>query len=559
MMKSEEKVNKKGEKVKGKSSPETMLVPQRTKRSSGIKPFFLCDNRAYFLGIDKTGEITKGSKDRFDAAAELHKRYLENNDAPIAKAIINFFDNWNVDEALENEKIKAILEDSEKAKNFVTGNFVFKLDTEYAHKNKQIKEIWQKELDKSSENPSEVCLIKGGIAPIERIHPNIKGIMGGQSAGCALVSINKGRKAFESYGKEDAQGYNAYISEEVAFKYTTMLNYLITNKRQKMLLGSDTLVFWSKSFEAEYSEVFKVPIGSIVNPKEPEQDKLTDIMGLLAKGELPYNLDFDEPFYLLGLSPNSARLSVRFFLEKEFGSLMINLGKHIERLKIIKPSWEDADRTVYIYEIGLLTINPKSKGASPVADLMTELFKAIIEDRPYPALLLSQIIIRIRATQDEGKNFKITWKKVAILKAYLLKFNEEKYKEVLTVSLNKETNDTPYVLGRMFSVLENIQETAIQTSTIKDHFNGAAATPSLVFARLLKLSQHHLKVLKRDMPGAYINFNKQLQELMEKMDTTFPKQLTLEEQGTFIIGYYHETQQRYIKKEETTTKENENE
>ncbi|OOB78050.1 MAG: type I-C CRISPR-associated protein Cas8c/Csd1 [Epulopiscium sp. Nuni2H_MBin001] len=523
--------------------PTELVVPEPFKRASNIRPHFLCDTSTYLLGIDKEGKPTK--EDRFNASAKYHTEILgQAPDCKVAQAICKFFDNWQVEQALENDIIKNYLAEPANVAELSKANIVFFVEGERALDKDTIKQLWENEISKGSENPIEICLIKGTSNHISRLHPCVKGVQGAQSSGASLVSYNS--ESFESYGATKAQSYNSHISEYVTFAYTTMLSYLLAKQEHKIILGGDTIVFWAKEVDNAYADMMSTmfnPIG------ENQIKKLTTILQFIDQGKLPENTDFNTPFYILALAPNSARLSVRFFYRDTFGQLVDNISKHYKRIEIIKP--EKAKDYLTFRDIILETVNPnasdKDKGTGA---LTAELFKAVLNNTPYPPMLYSQVILRLRATQDnrDKKQVKVSYKKVAIIKAYLCK-KDSRYKEILDVKLNEETNYTPYVLGRIFSILENIQESAIGTSTIKDqYFNSACVTPSLVFPLIQKLSIHHVKVLKRDKPGLAVNLQKELGQLIDRIDETLPKQMSLEDQGIFIIGYYHETQKRFTKK-----------
>ena len=170
-------------------------------------------------------------------------------------------------------------------------------------------------------------------------------------------------------------------------------------------------------------------------------------------------------------------------------------------------------------------------------------------------------MLRIRAECN------ITRGQAAIIKAVLIKNNDKAFqpkpgeamdKEESWVKLNEQSDYLPYVLGRVFSVLENIQKTANPNlnTTIKDrYFTSACATPGIAFPILLRLEQSHMKVILRDRRGLAIALEKQLIDLMGKIQETFPAHLDLNEQGAFMLGYYHQTQRRYEKKAESIGEE----
>ena len=249
-------------------------------------------------------------------------------------------------------------------------------------------------------------------------------------------------------------------------------------------------------------------------------------------------------FYILGLSPNAARLSVRFFLRNSFGAFLRNVQAHQQRLKIIRPSYDKFD-IIPLWKLLSETVNQNSRDKSPIPNMSGEVLRAILTNTRYPASLLNGVILRIRAEHA------ITPGRAAILKAYYLKNpHPDIPKEVLTVSLNPDSSHIPYNLGRLFSVLEAIQSAANPgiNTTIKDkYFSSASATPAMVFPVLLNLAQKHLK--KLDL-GLRTYYDKQITAILSKLGEDYPKHLNLPQQGSFQLGYYHQTQARFEKKEE---------
>lgn len=250
----------------------------------------------------------------------------------------------------------------------------------------------------------------------------------------------------------------------------------------------------------------------------------------------------DQHFYVLGLAPNAARLSVRFFLRDTFGTFARNLQKHADALEITRPAYDNR-KTLSVWALAMETVNRKERSPSPAPQLAGDLLRAVLTGGRYPATLLNGVTMRIRAEQD------VTRGRAAILKAYYLRNSPtDLNKEVFTVSLNETTN-VPYILGRLFSVLEAVQSDANPgiNTTIKDrYFNSACATPALVFPTLLKLAQKHLQKLP---DGKAVFYNKQITELAALVpESGFPARLSLPDQGKFEIGYYHQTQKRFEKK-----------
>lgn len=255
-------------------------------------------------------------------------------------------------------------------------------------------------------------------------------------------------------------------------------------------------------------------------------------------------MDLGKRFYVLGLAPNVARLSVRFFMINTFGEMLRHIGEHYERLKIIRPSY-DKFPMLPVWKLLSETVNQNARDKSPSPQMAADTLKAILTGGRYPASLLQGVMLRIRAEHE------VTRGRAAIIKAYYLR-NENKDcpKEVLEMELNEQCSNVPYTLGRLFAVLEHIQQEANPgiNTTIKDkYFNAAAATPAQIFPVLINLAQKHMRKLKE---GGKIHFNTQIVELAEIIGQEYPKRLNLPEQGAFQLGYYCQTQKRYQKKEE---------
>lgn len=515
--------------------PSVRIVPQMAARSSGVSANFLCDNSKYMLGIDKDG-TGKRVRDCFEAAKRRHLEILESVDSEPARAVKAFFCRWNPENAQDHPQIQEVWEEITDG-----SNLIFVMNEREAQEDEEICRAWQKLLEEDEEGQKGTCLVTGEKTEIARIHSTIKGVQGAQSSGAALVSFNA--PAFESYGKE--QSYNAPVGKYAAFAYTTALNYLLAQKDYVFQFGDTTVVFWAENGEEIYQDVF----GWCIDPQTDNQEIIKSVFENLKRQEAididGVELDESQKFYILGLAPNAARLSVRFFYEDHFGGILENIRKHYERMELVKPSWETREYPgvgAVLFE----TVNQKSKDKKPVSSLPGMLLKAILTDSRYPESLYSNTLIRIRAEQG-----KITWGRAAIVKAYLIQ-NHQLEKGEEFVGLNQETNDTAYVLGRIFAVLEAVQEEANPgiNTTIRDrYFNSACATPGSVFPILMKLKNSHIRKIERQKEWKKIYFEKTLTELIGKTED-IPKRLTLEEQGRFILGYYHQVQKRYEKKEE---------
>ena len=359
--------------------------------------------------------------------------------------------------------------------------------------------------------------------------------------GNTLVSFNNDSES--SYGHE--QSYNAPVGKYAAFAYTAALNHLLADRDNVQVIGDTTIVCWAEGAEPVYQDLFM----SFMSDKMPSTISDNDLraaLRYLAKG-LPCDdlgVDPHRTFYILGLAPNAARLSVRFFLRDSFGKLMRNVNEHYERLEIVKPAYAKPG-VLSLWALLRETVNLNSKDKSPSPAMAGATARAVFSGGLYPASLLKAVMLRIRAERN------ITWGRAAIIKAYYLKNpHKDCPKEVLTVSLNEASTNIPYTLGRLFSVYEAAQQAANPgiNTTIKDkYFNSAATMPASIFPVLNNLYQKHLRKLET---GQRVYFDKQVSALKGVLSESYPTRMTLAQQGAFDLGYYHQTQKRYTKKEE---------
>ena len=530
--------SRKIEEMRGKKTvwaPASLIVPEMVTRSSGVSANFLCDNSKYMLGIDVQG-TNQRVIDCFQATREKHRSVLKNAQGEIARAILAYFEKWDPQKA---EQHPVIRENWEKLTE--GGNLIFSVEGQEAQEDEEIRMCWEQYREQDDGERKGLCLVTGRKTEISRIHKVIKGVPGAQSSGAALVSFNA--PAFESYGKE--QSYNAPVGKYAEFAYTTALNYLLTQRDYTFSLGDAMVVYWAESGKEEYQKCFF----DILRPTKDNQKKLKDIFDSLKEDTKVYlenaEMDPEQKFYILALAPNAARLSVRFFYMNSFGKILQNIAEHYERLSIVKPAWAEQDY-LGIRDMLNETMNQKSKDKTPISNMSSLVLQAILSGSRYPASLYTDTLIRIRA-----ENGKITWGRAAIIKAYLNR-NYGWKKGERFMGLKEECTDTAYVLGRLFSLLEAIQKEAnpsITTTIRHRYFNSACATPASVFPVLIKLKNSHIKKLERDKGGAKIYYEKQLTDIMGRLEE-FPKRLSLEQQGQFTLGYYHQQQKRYEKGEE---------
>lgn len=518
-----------------------LSVPEMVIRSSGISANFLCDNAKYLLGIDEDGTKPR-IMNCFLAAKDKHLLILDKGKGVMAKAICAYFRNWNPETAKENFILREHWEDLNEG-----GNIIFGMRNLYAQDDDEIKSLWEEARNAESNEQKGICLVTGQETDISRIHKGIKGIPGAQSSGAALVSFNA--PAFESYGKE--QSYNAPVGKYAEFAYTTALNYLLNQREYRFPLGDSMIVFWAESGKQEYQNIFML----LMNPQVDNQEEMKTLFGNLQRGirvDLDnIKLNLDQKFYILCLAPNAARLSVRFFYQNSFGNILKNLSLHYQRMEIIKPAWVEL-KYLGIQKMLFETVNQKSKDKTPLPSMAAMVLNAVLQNSRYPATLYTDTLIRIRSEQGN-----VTCGRAAIIKAVLIKNYNWKEGENF-MGLNEECKETSYVLGRLFAVLEFIQRDANPgiNATIRDrYFNSACATPASVFPILIKLKNSHMKKIERESAGTKVYYEKLLTELIGKIEIAenmqgFPSRLSLEEQGKFMLGYYHQVQKRYEKKEE---------
>lgn len=500
------------EQTKGKKTvlaPQLMRLPAPVKRSSGVSANFLCDNASYLLGVTDNDEKIQRTLTCFQACKALHEELLEGVDSPAARAVLAYFRSWQPEQAASHSALFPCWEEL-----MAGGNLVFRYDGAFVHEDEPVRQAWDSHYQAEGEGPQMICLVTGERSPVENIHPSIKNVQGAQSSGAALVSFNA--PAFCSYGKE--QNYNAPTSKYAAFAYTTALNHLLADREHVYRMGDATVVCWARNGGDVYQNIF----GAAFFGQGPTYT-LTDLQGALKNlcmgnaveldGE---QLDPNMEFYILGLSPNAARLSVRFFLRNTFGAFLRNAQAHQQRLEIVKPAYDKFD-TISMWKLLNETVNQNSREKTPAPNMSGEVLRAILTDTRYPATLLNGVTLRIRAEHS------MTRGRAAILKAYYLKNRHPDVpKEVLTVSLNSDSTNVPYNLGRLFSLLEAVQSAANPgiNATIKDkYFNSASATPAIVFPVLVNLAQKHLKKLDG---GLRTHYDKQITALISKLGESYP-------------------------------------
>lgn len=438
-------------------------------------------------------------------------------------------------------------------------------------------------------------MVCGQTLPVARLHQKIKGVMGAQPAGASLVSFND--QAFDSYGKK--QSYNAPISESSMFKYTTALNHLLErNSRNKLQIGDATTVYWSETNDeicenlANFFFDSKEAIAGSEEQSNGEKrtvDKKTlqlvrDILEKVRAGQPVREQDIGinpekTNFYVLGLSDNNARLAVRFWYQDSFGNFLNHIAQHYLDMEIAKgnfgPKYVSISRLLNATlprkrgkknvlkqsdKIGTESSNTRKNKIPP--SLGGLLISAILHNRPYPPQMYSSILNRIK-TGSSIDYVQLDSVHSGFIKAYLIRLARAGLstlkEDLITVSLNKENPNIPYRLGRLFAVLESTQKYANPEikRTIRDsYFASASSSPAVVYPILLKLSQHHLSKINSEKPGLGVIIGKSMDEIMSLINQ-FPLHLTLEEQGMFMLGYYHQHESHFKKDDGTKNTEEE--
>ncbi len=549
--------------------PKRMVVPERVIRTVQVSANFLCDSSPYVFGIsDKDEKKPEYAIDRFNAFCELHHQLLDGVDCVEAQALLAFLNRFDPKSARSHPLIVERLDGL-----LAGGNLVFMLEGRagFLHEVPELRRAWEAYRTGKASSATGQCLVTGEMAPIARLHNNLKGVKNAQPSGASLVGFNA--RAYESYNRTDGQGLNAPTSEKAAFEYTAALNRLLSKESEnpKFYVGDATVVYWAESPNRAYSEVFSTlfdPDWANTEEQAARRDpranqRLREIAEKIKSGApldtsgLLQGLEPDTKFYVLGLSPNAARVAVRFFYHDPFDRIVQRIMAHYDDLQIER-EFEDQPARITIRQMVTETVSKKASKQEAAPLLAGAVLRAMLTGAPYPAALFYAIINRVRAdVDDKGKGIrKINYTRAAAIKAYLLrKYRSQPQspiQEVLCMSLNEQSTQPAYLLGRLFAVLEKAQQDAIGdvNASIKDrYFTSACANPASAFPVLLRLSQHH--IAKEDK---YKN-DRRIEQILNLLDVEanpIPARLTLDEQGVFILGYYHQRADFYRPKKQTT-------
>jgi CRISPR-associated protein Csd1 len=559
-----------------KPRPREMNVPKQDSRTTAIAPHFLCENAKYIFGVEiKNGKdrqkalsspgelisvlndenddlicILKRTAECFQEFKALHHKVLDHlPDAPV-HSFLKFLDSWNPEHFLMNPKISQYRDDL-----LAGGYCVFESGGVFLHQIPDVRKAWESIGSGGDEHLfSAQCLVTGDDQPISRTHQKIKGVIDAQPAGASLVSFNN--DAFCSYRKD--QSYNAPIGESSEFKYTTVLNYLLANKQNKIHILDTTTIFWAETRGNTCEDLVQFFLNPSISPEpDPDQNsqdqvlsndpktrqQITDILSKVKKGsqlsETDIGINPDVNFYILGLSPNNARISVRFWYKDHFGNFIDRIARHYLDMDIIRDERDPPFASIY-----WLLRETARKDADPSPILSGLLMNAILNNAMYPVQMYTAILNRVRVENS------INYARAGFIKAYLLRLSRSGHSCVkegmIQMSLQEENSNIPYRLGRLFSVLEKVQTETnrdLGSTITSKYFSSASATPAVVFPVLLKLAQHHIAKSEWGFKTT-----KSIEEILSGVDQ-FPAYLTLEEQGMFMLGYYHQRKALFQKKE----------
>lgn len=504
--------------------------------NSGKDANLLWDNAAFVFGLGDKGDL------RLQSMIEAIDLWIGESNDPSVNAVRSF-----LHKGLVNRKhFNPVITHSEYGELLRAGNVkvsfrVRQTDDRIVFHSPIVINALNRVISQGNPNSKlGTCLVTGEEnVDIEATHPVTKGVWGAQSSGACIVSFNK--DAFNSYGR--TQSFNAPVSKIVASQYGKALNSLLDSSRQCIHTGDTSIVFWSKkesSFELDFSSFFD-------EPKKDNPDALTEKVKMLFESinNGSYIEDnVDDQFYILGLAPNAARISIRFWHVGTISEFSSQIKKYFDDFKIVKPPNESEFYSIWRILVNVAVLD-KTENIPP--NLVGEFLHSILNGTPYPVTLLQQALRRIRSdTKDRVKPIR-----AALIKAYLNRYYQfypnNNYKEV-HMGLDVNQTSIGYHLGRLFAVLEKIQEEASRgiNATIRERFYGAACTsPVTVYPNLLRLKNHHLAKLENK--GRVVNFEQLLGEIMDKLKD-FPAHLNMHEQGLFAIGYYHQRQSLFTSK-----------
>ena len=521
-----------------------LFVPQskdRTGTKSWKTAFLLWDHPRYVFGLSKEGEDKETPAKRLKVFSQ---RILESFPDPKidmgVNAVVRFYEKPENLKRLRDTTLWPQIEQS-------NGNISFRLrdSSELICQSPIVRDKVMREFKEDPGLGIGQCLITGQYEAIAELHPATP--VPDSQATAKIHSFNLA--AFNSFGKE--KGANAPVGKRATFAYTTALNYLIGTRnrssgKQCIRIADASTVFWADkptALEESFADIFD-------EPRKDDPDRNTRALKALyeapQQGVAPIE-DKQTRFYVLGLGPNAARIAIRFWYVGTVADLAHNIQRHFDDLRLVHGERDKPNLTLrsLLNATAPATVKyPKGDPDKVPPNLSGEVMRAILDRLPYPDTLLQGAVRRIRAEQE------VSYPRAAMVKACLNRTRQIHEKE-LTMSLDEDSTDVAYLLGRLFFVLEEAQWAAHSTktnpgtnSTIRDRFYGAAsATPITVFPQLLRLYPHHIsKAAKSGRKGIAVRLEKLVDTITGKLPATnpFPSYMVISEQGRFAVGYYHQ-------------------
>ncbi len=510
------------------------LVPQGVKKTSGIAANLLWDNLEYVTGVDTRGKPERVMEQHAAFRARINALPASAQADPGLQAVQRFLDALDVDRLA----LEPAFAEAKEGNALVT--FQLHGDDELVCQRKAVRTASVASADVTGEG--SLCLVTGQPAEVERLHTSIKNVWGAQSSGASIVSFNL--DAFSSHGK--SQGANAPVGKPAAFAYTTALNHLLgKGSRNRFQVGDASTVCWAER-DTEFDPVLAEIFGQHDNPDEGVK-AVAMLFEAFKSGRFD-GTEGETMYYVLGLAPNAARISVRFFHRLKIRDLAPRILQHFNDLQIAHGP-NEPDHPSLFRLLAACAVQGKADNIPP--NLGGAVIDAMLAgpDAPYPSLWLNAAINRCRAERNVG------YLRAAAIKACLNRSIRRNPKEKeFHPMLDLDNTNAAYRLGRLFAVLEKIQEEASPglNATIRDRYYGAASsTPVAVFTTLLRLKNAHLKKLS---PGRAVNFEKLIGEVLSSV-TDFPAHLPLADQGRFALGYYHQRQAFFSKSDKTESNE----
>ena len=524
--------------------PSRRLVPHRVKRAVNVKPNFLWDNTGYVLGMKRdksTGSMVMVRRGEHEAFKQLHADFLADQGDAGLRAVRRFLERWQPEE----------YEDLAASDEMLGSNVTFMLDGDegLVADREAARSVWEQHLS-DSQGESGPCLITGSRdAPVARLHPSIGGITGAPSTGASLVSFNE--PAFESHGR--AQGGNAPVSELAAFKYGTALSALLARgSRQRILIGNTTVVFWAEADSRREAEAAEAACLLLAEPPATDEDETHQVRRALEKiarrplREAMPECEDGTRFYVLGLEPNRARLTVRFWCETTIGDLARRLGEHWMDMRLEPEPWLTPPAAWRL----LLETAVQRKRENVQPSLVAPLTRAIFTGAAYPQSLLLAVIARLRADGN------LSGVRAAMLKACIRRPERmsQPKKEDDLVSLDTTSDNVPYLLGRLFAIFVYAEKAvAKRSATISDKwFGSASSSPSRAFPSLMRGFRHNISKLGKGdskSQGSGVRADKAAGEIAQLLPVPgdLPGFMAPEDQARFFVGYYHQERALYTR------------